>query len=159
MSPILVTGGAGYIGSHMCVELLQAGHEVVVADNLSNASVASLQAVERITQKPLDFYQLDIRDDSALAQLFEQFEFAAVIHFAGLKAVGESVSNPSLYYDNNVTGTLRLVDAMVRANVRNLIFSSSATVYGMATEMPINEHQPTAPINPYGRSKRMIEDM
>ncbi len=159
MSQILVTGGAGYIGSHMCVELLQAGHDVVVADNLSNASVQSLRAVERITQKSLQFHQLDIRDDAALIELFQKHEFDAVIHFAGLKAVGESVANPSLYYDNNVTGTLRLLDAMAGANVCNLIFSSSATVYGLATEMPLDESQPTAPINPYGRSKLMIEDM
>ena len=159
MSEILVTGGAGYIGSHMCVELLQAGHEVVVIDNLCNTSVQSLEAVQRITQKQLTFRQLDIRDSDALEQLFNQHDFDAVIHFAGLKAVGESVADPARYYDNNVNGTLRLIDAMAAHDVRRLIFSSSATVYGMATQMPLDESQATGPINPYGRSKLMIEDM
>ena len=159
MSEILVTGGAGYIGSHMCVELLQANHDVVVIDNLSNSSVRSLEAVQRITQKQLKFVQLDIRDSEALDTLFADHQFSSVIHFAGLKAVGESVANPTMYYDNNVNGTLRLLEAMTEHKVQQLIFSSSATVYGMATEMPIDEEQTTGPISPYGRSKLMIEDM
>lgn len=159
MSQILITGGAGYIGSHMCVELLQAGHELVVVDNLTNSSLGSVRAIELITQKKLDFHQLDIRDEAALKSLFAQRQIDAVVHFAGLKAVGESISQPALYYDNNVNGTLRLLEAMSAAQVYNLIFSSSATVYGMTTEMPIDEEQPTAPINPYGRSKLMVEDM
>jgi len=156
---ILVTGGAGYIGSQMCVELLQAGYQPVVVDNLANSSMGSIRAIESITQKKLDFHQLDIRDEEALKALFAERQIEAVVHFAGLKAVGESIAQPSLYYDNNVNGTLRLLEAMSSAGVYDLIFSSSATVYGMTTEMPIDEEQPTAPINPYGRSKLMVEDM
>ena len=157
MSKLLVTGGAGYLGSHMCVELLQAGHEVVVVDNLSNSSARSLQAVQRITQKPLTFVEADLRDGSKLQSLFEAHEFAAVLHFAGFKAVGESVEKPLLYYDNNVTGTLRLLEAMGSAGVKTLVFSSSATVYGIPEQVPITEEFPTAPINPYGRTKLEIE--
>lgn len=159
MSEILVTGGAGYIGSHMCVELLQAGHEVVVADNLCNSSPKSLAAVQRITQKSLTFRELDLRDGDALRQLFAEHAFSAVMHFGGLKAVGESVSNPTRYYDNNVNATLRLIDCMQAAEVKTLVFSSSATVYGVPENMPITEDFPTAPINPYGRSKLMVEDV
>jgi UDP-glucose 4-epimerase len=159
MSTFLVTGGAGYIGSHMCVELLQAGNDVVVADNLSNSSEKAIEAVRRITQKDLEFLNIDLRDADALQGFFDNHAIDAVIHFAGLKAVGESVTRPGLYYDNNVNGTLRLIEAMASANVKTLVFSSSATVYGMTEEMPITESHLTQPINPYGRTKLMIEDM
>ncbi len=158
-STILVTGGAGYIGSHMCVELLQAGHHVIVVDNLSNASRKSLQAVERITQKTLTFVEADIRDVSALTAVFEAHDIDAVIHFAGLKAVGESTEHPALYYDNNVSGTLKLIEAMRASACRTLVFSSSATVYRSPPQLPLTEESPTGPINPYGRSKLMIEEM
>ena len=156
---VLVTGGAGYIGSHMCVELLQSGYEVVVLDNLSNSSAKSLDAVQRITQKSLTFHEADLRDEAALSDVFEQHEIGAVLHFAGLKAVGESVAKPLSYYDNNVNGTLRLLEAMQKAEVRTIVFSSSATVYGIPEEMPIREDFPTGPINPYGRSKLQVEDI
>ena len=128
MSKVLVTGAAGYIGSHMCVELLQNGFEVVALDNLCNSSAKSLEAVERITQKELDFVEGDLRDKSVLAKLFEHNEISAVLHFGGLKAVGESVNNPLWYYDNNVIGTLCLIEAMTNADVKTLVFSSTATV-------------------------------
>jgi UDP-glucose 4-epimerase len=159
MSKVLVTGGAGYIGSHMCVELIQAGHQVVVVDNLSNSSARSLQAVQRITQKPLTFVEADLRDGDKLASVFRAHDFAAVLHFAGHKAVGESVEKPLLYYDNNVAGSLRLLEAMSTAGVKTLVFSSSATVYGIPDRVPITEDFPTAPINPYGRTKLEIENM
>ncbi len=159
MAEILVTGGAGYIGSHMCVELLQAGHDVVVVDNLSNSSAHSVQAVQRITQKPLTFVEADLRDARRLRSVFDEHDISAVLHFAGLKAVGESVAKPMLYYDNNVSGTLRLVEAMSDAGVKTLVFSSSATVYGMPERVPIDETFPTAPINPYGRTKLQIEEI
>lgn len=159
MSEILVTGGAGYIGSHMCVELLQAGHRVVVVDNLSNSSARSLQAVQRITQSPLEFVEADLRDSDRLDTLFREHDFDAVMHFAGLKAVGESVSKPVHYYDNNVSGSLTLLESMASADVRKLVFSSSATVYGIPDSVPITEAFPTGPINPYGRTKLQIEDI
>ena len=159
MSEVLVTGGAGYIGSHMCVELLQAGYEVVVLDNLTNSSARSLQAVQRITQKSLQFVEADLRDSAKLEVLFRAHDISAVLHFAGLKAVGESVAKPMLYYDNNVNGTLRLIEAMTAADVKTLVFSSSATVYGMPETVPIDECFPTAPINPYGRTKLQVEEI
>lgn len=159
MKKVLVTGGAGYIGSHMCVELLQAGYEVVVADNLSNSSPLSLSHVETITQKSLHFRQLDLRNRDALESLFSDHEFYAVLHFAGLKAVGESVAQPMLYYDNNVSGTLQLLEAMQQASVKTIVFSSSATVYGTPEKMPITEEYPTGAINPYGKTKLLIEEM
>ncbi len=159
MSTYLVTGGAGYIGSHMCVELLQAGHEVVVVDNLSNSTRKSIDAVQRITQKTLTFREADLRDESSLAEVFSQHDFQAVLHFAGLKAVGESVSRPERYYDNNVVGSLKLLEAMKEHGVKTMVFSSSATVYGMPDRMPIDETHPTAPINPYGRTKLYIEEI
>ncbi|MGE0622580.1 MAG: UDP-glucose 4-epimerase GalE [Pseudomonadales bacterium] len=159
MSKLLVTGGAGYIGSHMCVELLSEGHEVVVLDNFSNSSVHSLASVELITQGKVTLFEADLRDPTALRRLFDAHRFDAVLHFAGLKAVGESTSKPSLYYDNNVVGSLRLFEEMSRAGVKHLVFSSSATVYGIPDTMPICETFPTAPINPYGRTKLHIEDM
>ncbi len=157
MSKILVTGGAGYIGSHMCVELLEAGFDVVVVDNYSNSSKLALEAVQNITGRTLQAYEADLRDKHALETLFAAHEFEAVLHFAGLKAVGESVSNPLSYYDNNVVGTQRLLEVMQSRGVRTLVFSSSATVYGIPEEMPIDEGQPTEPINPYGRTKLHIE--
>ena len=159
MTKVLVTGGAGYIGSHMCVDLLQAGYEVVAVDNLSNSSPESLARVRNITQKSLDFVEADLRDSGAMDRLFDTHEFSAVLHFAGLKAVGESVSQPMMYYDNNVNGTLRLLETMQLANVKTLVFSSTATVYGMPKVMPITEKFPTNPINPYGKSKLHIEEM
>jgi len=159
MTKVLVTGGAGYIGSHMCVELLQADYDVVVVDNLSNGSRGSLARVQNITQKSLEFVQADLRDADAVSKLFGAHELSAVLHFAGLKAVGESVSQPMRYYDNNVNGTLRLLEAMQTADVKTLVFSSSATVYGVPRQMPITEAFPTNPINPYGKTKLHIEEM
>ena len=158
MATVLVTGGAGYIGSHMCVELLQAGHDVVVIDNLSNSSPLSLEAVERITQRSLEFCNVDLRDSVALRKIFATHNIESVLHFAGLKAVGESVSKPLAYYDNNVVGSLRLVEAMAEADVRRLVFSSSATVYGVPEQMPIDESFQTGPINPYGQTKLHVEN-
>jgi UDP-glucose 4-epimerase len=156
---ILVTGGAGYIGSHACVELLQAGYRVVVVDNLSNSKVESLKRVQNIAGKPLDFYQIDIRDKLALADVFAKEPISTVIHFAGLKAVGESCEQPLNYYHNNVYGTLVLAEVMRDANVKQLVFSSSATVYGESLEAQYSEHFPLGAINPYGKSKAMIEDI
>jgi UDP-glucose 4-epimerase len=159
MSKVLVTGGAGYIGSHMCVELLQAGHDVTVVDNLANGSRAALDAVQRITQKRLSFVEADLRDHDAIERLFASSEFDAVLHFAGLKAVGESVARPLFYYDNNVNGTLVLLDRMAAHGVKTLVFSSSATVYGTPDRMPLREDCATGPINPYGRSKLQVENI
>lgn len=157
MAKVLVTGGAGYIGSHTCVELLAAGHDVVVVDNLSNSKAESLRRVERIAGRPLDFVQADIRDRAALREVFGAHAFSAVIHFAGLKAVGESVAQPLRYYDNNVAGTVALAEVMAEAGVKTMAFSSSATVYGDPASVPIREDFPTGPTNPYGRSKWMVE--
>jgi UDP-glucose 4-epimerase len=154
---ILVTGGAGYIGSHACVELLQAGFKVVVVDNFSNSKTESLTRVEKITGKHVTLHQADIRDKQALSDIFAKENIHAVIHFAGLKAVGESCEQPLNYYHNNVYGTLVLLEAMNEANVKRLIFSSSATVYGESTCNQYSEDFPLGAINPYGRSKEMIE--
>ncbi|MAV75483.1 MAG: UDP-glucose 4-epimerase GalE [Cellvibrionales bacterium] len=159
MQKILVTGGAGYIGSHSCVELLSAGYEVVVVDNLSNSDALALERVEQITGRMVEFHQVDIRDQAQLDQLFSEHEFFAVIHFAGLKAVGESVKEPLKYYDNNIYGTQVLLAAMQKYQVFNLVFSSSATVYGDPQSVPITEQFPLSAVNPYGRSKLFIEDM
>lgn len=156
---ILVTGGAGYIGSHTCVELLQAGHQVVVVDNLSNSRESALRQVEKIAGSPVTFCHGDIRDRALLDRLFGQHEVDAVIHFAGLKAVGESVSKPLAYYQNNVAGTLVLLEAMSESGVRSLVFSSSATVYGDPASLPITETFPCSVSNPYGRSKLIIEEI
>ncbi|MEI7994026.1 MAG: UDP-glucose 4-epimerase GalE [Methylococcaceae bacterium] len=156
---VLVTGGAGYIGSHACVELLQAGYKVVVVDNLSNSKPESLARVEQITGKTLAFYQADIRDKQALTDIFAKESPSTVMHFAGLKAVGESCAQPFLYYHNNVYGTLVLTEVMSNANVKKLIFSSSATVYGESSSPQYSEDFPLGAINPYGRSKAMIEDI
>ena len=159
MKSILVTGGAGYIGSHTVLLLLEAGHQVVVLDNLSNSSRESLNRVERLAGKAVAFVEGDIRDANCLDTLFSDYDIAAVIHFAGLKAVGESVAMPLSYYDCNVTGSLRLLEAMERAGVHTMVFSSSATVYGDPATVPIREDFPLSSTNPYGATKLHIEDM
>ena len=157
---ILVTGGAGYIGSHTCVELLNAGYDVVVVDNLYNASPKALDRVKEITGKDLTFYEADIRDREALEAIFAKENVDAVIHFAGLKAVGESVAKPLEYYENNIAGTVNLCFAMRKYNVKNIIFSSSATVYGDPAQIPITEECPKGTCtNPYGWTKWMLEQI
>ena len=157
---ILVTGGAGFIGSHTVVELQEAGYDVVVMDNLSNSSEKSLERVQKITGKAVPFYKADILDREALEQIFSEQEIGAVIHFAGLKAVGESVEKPWEYYENNIAGTLTLVDVMRKHNVKNIIFSSSATVYGNPAFIPITEECPKGQCtNPYGWTKSMLEQI
>ncbi|MCD6662604.1 MAG: UDP-glucose 4-epimerase GalE [Comamonas sp.] len=156
---ILVTGGAGYIGSHTCVELLQAGHRVVVFDNFSNSHREALHRVAQITGTAPAMVEGDIRDQAAIEAALRQHHCSAVIHFAGLKAVGESVAEPLAYYDNNIIGTHRLLRAMQRCGVRTLVFSSSATVYGEPQYLPLNESHPLSATNPYGRSKLFIEEM
>ena len=159
MDTVLVTGGAGYIGSHTVLLLLEAGRRVLVLDNLSNSSREALERVASITGKRAEFVEGDIRDTALLDRLFQEHEIGSVIHFAGLKAVGESVAQPLRYYDCNVTGSLRLLEAMDRAGVRNLVFSSSATVYGDPASVPIREDFPLSATNPYGATKLHIEDM
>jgi UDP-glucose 4-epimerase len=156
---VLVTGGAGFIGSHTCVELLGDGYEIVVFDNLSNSSCRSIERVEAITGKRLVFIKGDIRDVETLDAVFKEFLFDAVIHFAGLKAVGDSVRLPLDYYQNNLTGTLCLLETMAQHGVKNIVFSSSATVYGSPNSLPIKEGFPLSATNPYGRSKLFIEEM
>ena len=159
MSRILVTGGAGYIGSHTCVELLDAGHDVVVVDNLDNSSQESLRRVRELTGRDLEFNRVDIRDREGLHGVFARHDFAAVLHFAGLKAVGESVEVPLRYYENNITGTVHLLEAMAAHEVRSIVFSSSATVYGDPATVPITEEFPLSATNPYGRTKLFIEEI
>ena len=157
---ILVTGGAGYIGSHTCVELLNANYDVIVVDNLMNSYEESLKRVEKITGKKLSFYKVDLLDEEGLDGVFKKHSIDAVIHFAGLKAVGESVSIPLRYYHNNITGTLTLCKVMQEHQVKNIVFSSSATVYGDPETVPIKEDFPVGSItNPYGRTKLMIEEI
>ena len=156
---VLVTGGAGYIGSHTCVELLEAGHEVFVVDNLCNGHEAALERVRVITNRELQFTNADIRDANALDNIFNIFKPEAVIHFAGLKAVGESVANPLKYYEVNVGGSVSLLSAMSKAECNNIVFSSSATVYGKPKYLPYDEEHPTNPVNPYGRTKFIIENI
>jgi len=156
---ILVTGGAGYIGSHTVIALQQAGHHVVIADNLANAKPAVLERIKRITGIEPEFVLADIRHHDSLARIFSEHDITAVIHFAGLKAVGESVLDPLSYYDNNVNGTLVLLNVMREAGVKKLVFSSSATVYGDPVSVPVREDFPLSATNPYGRSKLMIEDI
>ena len=156
---VLVTGGAGYIGSHTCVELLDEGYEVVVVDNLSNSSEKALLKVEEITGRKLTFYKADILNKDALRSIFSREKIDSVIHFAGLKAVGESVAKPLDYYHNNVTGTIALCDVMRDYKVKNIVFSSSATVYGNPHTVPITEDFPLSATNPYGRTKLMIEEI
>ncbi len=156
---ILVTGGAGYIGSHTLVELLDRGYEVVVVDNLSNSSKESLKRVKEITGKNITFYEVDLLDKEKMEEIFKKEKIEAVIHFAGLKAVGESVSKPIEYYHNNITGTLVLCELMKKYNVKNLVFSSSATVYGKSEKVPLIEESPLSTTNPYGSTKLMLEQI
>ena len=156
---VLVTGGAGYIGSHTCLELLQAGYNVTVVDNLVNSKKESLRRVQELTGRPLEFHQVDLLDRASLDAVFCSSPFDAVIHFAGFKAVGESVAVPLRYYHNNVTGTLVLCQVMQEHDVRNLVFSSSCTVYGEPRAVPITEDFPLSATSPYGRSKLMIEEI
>ncbi len=156
---ILVTGGAGFIGSHTCVELLNAGYEVVVVDNLVNSKKESLDAVKKITGKELGFYQVDINDENGLREVFKKHTFECVIHFAGLKAVGESVEKPHLYYSNNISGTLTLLKVMNEFSCKSIVFSSSATVYGNNNVPPFTEDMPTSATNPYGWTKQMQEQI
>ncbi|WFU33428.1 UDP-glucose 4-epimerase GalE [Bradyrhizobium brasilense] len=156
---ILLTGGAGYIGSHIAVALLDAGLDVVAVDNLSNSNSASLERIRAICGRSVIFRHADIRNEEAIYQILRAHDVTAVIHLAGLKAVGESSAQPITYYDNNVVGTMRLVSAMTRASVKTLVFSSSATVYGTPAYLPLDEKHPVAPINPYGRTKYFIEEI
>ncbi|MFG6329038.1 MAG: UDP-glucose 4-epimerase GalE [Lachnospiraceae bacterium] len=159
MDNILVTGGAGFIGSHTTTELLNAGYRVVVLDNLVNSSRESLERVKKITGKSIKFYENDLLDMEALQNIFEKEDISSVIHFAGLKAVGESCEIPLAYFNNNITGTINLLMAMEKYNVKSLVFSSSATVYGKPASVPIREDFPLSVSNPYGRTKLIIEDM
>ncbi|MEM7288030.1 MAG: UDP-glucose 4-epimerase GalE [Actinomycetota bacterium] len=156
---ILVTGGAGYIGSHTCVELLEAGYDVVVIDNLDNGSVKALDAVRTITGQDLAFHEADVADRVALGEVFAEHPISGIIHFAGLKAVGESVAEPRRYYEVNVGTTLALLEAMQEHHVDTVVFSSSATVYSPEATVPLKEDAPTGPINPYGQTKHMIEQI
>lgn len=156
---ILVTGGAGYIGSHTCVELLNIGYEIIVVDNLSNSKTEALERVREITGKEVRFYQADLLDKDALHTIFSENDIEAVVHFAGLKAVGESVTAPLKYYQNNIVGTLNLCEVMERFGVYKLVFSSSATVYGLQQTVPLTEELPLQATNPYGRTKLMIEEI
>ena len=156
---ILVTGGCGYIGSHTCLELLHAGHEVAVVDNLANSSPEALRRVEQLAGRPAPLHAVDLRDAPALTRVFERQAFDAVIHFAGLKAVGESVFQPLAYYHNNLAGSVILCQVMQQFGVRHLVFSSSATVYGTANPSPLTEDMPLSAANPYGRTKLMIEQI
>jgi len=157
MKRILVTGGTGFIGSHTTLELLHAGFEVVVMDNLHNSKTESLNRISQISGREAIFHKLDLLDREGLSSLFKQYRFDGVIHFAGLKAVGESVEKPLLYYKNNISGTVNLCEAMTEAGVKNLVFSSSATVYGDPETSPIPETAPVSAVNPYGRTKLTIE--
>lgn len=159
MSKVLVTGGAGFIGSHTCIELLQNGHEVIVVDNLCNSHSKSLEVVERVSSQKITFYEMDIRDEVGLTTIFSKESIDSVIHFAGLKAVGESSVIPLSYYDNNISGTITLLKVMKAFNCKNIIFSSSATVYGNPHRVPIQEDFPLSATNPYGRTKLMLEEI
>ena len=156
---VFITGGAGFIGSHTCVALLQAGYDIVVADNLSNAKLEAVHRITQITGKAFPFYQVDIRDRAGLEQIFSAYDIDAVIHFAGLKAVGESVRKPLEYYQNNVAGTLVLCEVMRQFGCKKMVFSSSATVYGPQNPIPYREEFPTGPVNPYGFTKLMVEQI
>ncbi|MFZ5968930.1 MAG: UDP-glucose 4-epimerase GalE [Bacillota bacterium] len=156
---ILVTGGAGYIGSHTCVELLNAGYDIIVVDNFSNSKPEVLKRIQEITGKTLKFYEVDIVNREELEIIFYNYRIEAIIHFAGLKAVGESVELPIRYYNNNITGTLVLCEVMQKYGVKKMVFSSSATVYGMPERVPVPEDFPLSAINPYGRTKLMIEEI
>lgn len=158
-SKVLVTGGAGYIGSHTCLELIQKGYNVIVVDNLANGKIEALNRIEKITNVKLTFYQKDLRNIDSLKNVFRENNIQSVIHFAGYKAVGESVQNPLLYYDNNVLATINLLRVMQEFEVENLVFSSSCTVYGKPENVPVKEGQELRPNNPYGRSKKIVEDI
>lgn len=157
MSKVLVTGGAGYIGSHTCIELAAAGYDLVVLDNLSNSSIESLKRVEQIAGVSIPFVEGDVRDQALLRRVFSEFDIGSVIHFAGLKAVGESVARPLRYYDNNVSGSVALLEVMAEYDCKRLVFSSSATVYGDPATVPIREDFPLSTTNPYGASKLVVE--
>jgi UDP-glucose 4-epimerase len=159
LKTILVTGGAGYIGSHTCVELLQEGYEVVVVDSLCNSSRESLRRVESITGRSVMFYEYDLRDEQGLREIFAQHAIDAVVHFAGLKAVGESVEQPLYYYENNVNGSLVLFRVMAECGVTRVVFSSSATVYGISSDDPVSEDTPLQAVNPYGQTKLVVEQV
>lgn len=159
MCKILVTGGAGFIGSHTCVELLESGYEVIILDNLCNSKEESVNRIEQITGKKVKFYKTDMLDLDGMAEIFEKNEISAVIHFAGLKAVGESVEKPLEYYHNNITGTINLLRVMKRYGCKTIVFSSSATVYGVNNKAPYTEDMPTSATNPYGYTKVMIEQI
>ncbi|MDP3608993.1 MAG: UDP-glucose 4-epimerase GalE [Methylophilus sp.] len=156
---VLVTGGAGYIGSHTCLQLLQSGYDIVVLDNYSNSQSTSLERVKQLSGVDFSTVLGDVRDKSALRKLFSEFNISSVIHFAGLKAVGESTEKPMMYYDNNVVGSLTLLEIMAEFNVKTIVFSSSATVYGDPASVPIREDFPLSATNPYGQTKLMIENM
>ena len=156
---ILVTGGAGYIGSHAAVELLGHGYEIVIVDNLSNSNIEAVDRIKELSGKEFAFYEINLLDKAALEEVFNKHNFEAVIHFAGLKAVGESVAIPLKYYHNNITGTINLLETMAAHDVKKLVFSSSATVYGYPEVVPIDESFPLSVTNPYGRTKLMIEDI
>lgn len=159
MSEILVTGGAGFIGSHTCVELLESGYSVIVMDNLSNSKRESINRIEKITGKSVKFYQTDMLDTEGVSEIFKNNDINAVIHFAGLKAVGESVEKPLEYYHNNITGTINLLNVMRKFDCKTIVFSSSATVYGIHNQAPYTEDMPTSATNPYGYTKVMIEQI
>ncbi|MDE5753774.1 MAG: UDP-glucose 4-epimerase GalE [Oscillospiraceae bacterium] len=159
MGKILVTGGAGFIGSHTCVEFLESGYPVIVLDNLSNSKQESIRRIEEITKKPIDFYLADMRDENAVRKIFTEQEIDSVVHFAGLKAVGESVEKPLEYYENNINGTFVLLKIMREFGCKKFVFSSSATVYGMNNPVPYVEDMPTSATNPYGYTKVMIEQI
>lgn len=156
---ILITGGAGFIGSHTCVELLNEGYEIIVVDNFSNSKPESLKRVSKLTGKLIKFYQIDLLKQDLLEKVFQENQIEAVIHFAGLKAVGESLNFPLKYYENNITSTIILCELMQKYKVKRLVFSSSATVYGMPEKVPISEGSPLQALNPYGRTKLMIEEI
>ncbi len=156
---VLVTGGAGYIGSHTCVSLLDAGHEIVIVDNFSNSSPDVIDAIKKITGKGFPFYRLDVRDEKALAEVFYENKIDAVIHFAGYKAVGESVERPLMYYENNLMSTISLCKVMKQFSCKKIVFSSSATVYGLYNPIPYTEDMPLSAESPYGRTKLMIEQI